>query len=151
MKHKQRRKGRAALPRAHLLPLPTEKVQALSLENHLSLAVVRAGWASDEQVGCLLRVVYLAYRLRDVTADSVDLEPYRQAEAVLSACISRAERGEPWRLLDHEIAVVERMLLLHDGQLAAVSWHRYLSACEWLQRFTVDYARSPISGADQVQ
>ncbi|EDT03021.1 conserved hypothetical protein [Burkholderia ambifaria IOP40-10] len=151
MKQKQRRKGRAALPRGHLLPLATEKVKALSLENHLSLAVVRAGRAGDEQVGCLLRAVYLAYRLRDVTADSLDLEPYRQAEAALSACISRAERGEPWQLLDHELAAVEQMLLLHDGQLAAVSLHRYVLACEWLQRFMVECARSPISGVDHLQ
>jgi len=146
MAQNRRRKGRAAVPKAHLLPLSTEKVEALSLENHLSLAVMRAGRGTEEQVGCLLRVVYLAYRLRDVTVDSLDPEPYRRAEAVLSTCISRAEQGESWRLIDDEYSAVERVLLLHDQQLAAVLWHRYLSACEWLQRFTVGDLRSPISG-----
>ena len=44
-----------------LFPLSTEKVRALSLENHLTLAVVRSGNEDCDQVVCLLRVVYLAF------------------------------------------------------------------------------------------
>ena len=38
-----RRIRRSVLTREILLPLPTEKVRALSLENHLAQATVRGG------------------------------------------------------------------------------------------------------------
>lgn len=55
-----RRGGRPALTKEMLLPLSTEKVKALSLENHLALAVVRSRKGDSDQVVCLLRIVYLA-------------------------------------------------------------------------------------------
>ncbi|KVD02618.1 hypothetical protein [Burkholderia ubonensis] len=51
-----------------LLPLATAKVRALSLENHLALATVRAGRGDFDQICCLIRVVYLAYFMRGETA-----------------------------------------------------------------------------------
>lgn len=59
------------LTKEMLLPLPTQKVQALSLENHVALAVVRSGNGDCDQVVCLLRVVYLAFFMRNETASTV--------------------------------------------------------------------------------
>ncbi|WP_175908233.1 MULTISPECIES: hypothetical protein [Burkholderia] len=127
-----------------LLPLPTTKVNALSLENHLALATVRAGSGDFDQICCLIRVVYLAYFLRRETTEGEELGPYRSAEAALDACIKRIENDEPCQLLDHEQTVVERVLVLHDGQLVAVPKFRYLEAWDELQRFIKSGKHSPI-------
>lgn len=139
-----RRGGRAGLTKEMLLPLSTEKVRSLSLENHVALAVVRSGSGDCDQVICLLRVVYLAFYLRSETASGLDVELYRRAEAVLDASIARAERDEPWMLHENEAADVERLLVVHDEQLAAVPKHRYLAAWDRLQRFVTGTGRSPI-------
>ncbi|MBR8282529.1 hypothetical protein [Burkholderia vietnamiensis] len=139
------RPGRPGLAKHLLMPLPTEKIQALSLENHLALATVRGGRGDLDQLSCLIRVVYLAFYLRDATAASAEVEPYRRAEAALNACITRVELGERCLLLDHELATVERILVVHDEQLAAIPWHRYLDAWQRLQHYIVAGKRSPIA------
>lgn len=88
-----RRAGRSHLTREMFLPLPTEKIHALSLENHLALATVRGGRGDLDQVICLVRVVYLAFYLRDATSTGTDLDLYRRAEAALNACVTRVDRG----------------------------------------------------------
>lgn len=138
------RGGRAGLTKEMLLPLSTEKVRSLSLENHMALAVVRSGNGDCDQVICLLRVVYLAFFMRGETASGSDFDLYRQAEAVLDACIARAERGDTWTLVEDELADVERVLIVHDEQLAAIPKHRYLAAWDRLQRFVTGGGRSPI-------
>ncbi|MCA8023584.1 hypothetical protein [Burkholderia metallica] len=130
-----------------LLPLATTKVRSLSLENHLALATVRAGQGDFDQICCLIRVVYLAYFMRRETAAGEELGPYRSAEAALDACIKRIEEDQPCLLLDHEQMVVERVLVLHDGQLAAVPKFRYLEAWDQLQRFIRSGRHSPIPSA----
>ncbi|WP_053299222.1 hypothetical protein [Burkholderia multivorans] len=127
-----------------LLPLSTAKVRALSLENHLAFAAVRVGRGESEQIIYLLRVVYLAFYLGNEASSGTDLDLYRQAEAALEVCVERAERGEKWLLLDREQAAVERLLVVHDEQLAAVLKHRYLAAWDWLQRFVTSTGHSPI-------
>ncbi|MCW3540522.1 hypothetical protein [Burkholderia cenocepacia] len=127
-----------------LMPLSTQKVRSLSLENHMALAVVRSGSGGCDQVVALLRVVYLAFFMRGETVSGSDLGLYRRAEAVLDACIARAECGEPWMLHENEAADVERLLVVHDAQLAAVPKHRYLAAWDRLQRFVTGTGRSPI-------
>ncbi|KVL70480.1 hypothetical protein [Burkholderia ubonensis] len=139
-----RRNGRAALTKAQLLPLSTEKIRALSLENHLALSVVHAGAGAFEQMSCLLRAVYLAYFMRNETTAGMNVDVYRRAEAVMGRCIGRVERGETWTLESNEVAELERVLGLHDEQLAAVPLHRYQSAWERLQRFITSGQRSPI-------
>lgn len=142
--------GRAALTKGMLLPLSTEKVRALSLEHHMALAVVRSGKGSCDQVTCLLRVVYLAFFVRSETTSGSDPDLYRRAETVLDACITRAERGEPWTLREDELADVERVLVVHDEQLAAIPKHRYLAAWDRLQRFIIRTGRSPIPVGQEI-
>lgn len=140
----RRRSSRSVLTKEMLLPLSTEKVRSLSLEHHMALAVVRSGNGDCDQVVSLLRVVYLAFFMRSETESGSDPDLYRRAEAVLDACIARAERGELWMLQSNEAADVERLLVVHDEQLAAVPKHRYLAAWDRLQRFVTGTGRSPI-------
>ena len=71
-----------------------------------------------------MRVVYLTFYLRNETSAGGDFDLYRRAEAALNACVTRAEQGERCLLLDHELATVERLPVVHDEQLAAIPWHR---------------------------
>ncbi|WP_080484057.1 hypothetical protein [Burkholderia cenocepacia] len=143
-KRSSRRNGRPGLKKDMLLPLPTERVRSLSLENHLALAALRSGHGNENQVSCLLKTVYLAFFLRDLTATARDVDQYRRAETVLDRCIKRADEGERWLLLDTEHSAIERVLVVHDEQLAAVPTHRYLDAWKLLSRFMAGTIRSPI-------
>ncbi|HHV7525559.1 TPA: hypothetical protein ACUNF5_007124 [Burkholderia orbicola] len=143
-KRSSRKSGRPGLTRDMLLPLPTEKVRSLSLEHHLALAAMRSGHGDNDQISCLLKAVYLAFFMREPGASESELEQFRRAERVLERCIERVERGERWWLLDTERSVLERVLVLHDEQLAAVPTHRYLAAWTQLRRFIVGTIRSPI-------
>lgn len=47
-------------------------------------------------------------------------------------------------LPEHEAADVERVLVVHDEQLAAIAKHRYLAAWDRLQRLVTGTRCSPI-------
>ncbi|ABO58998.1 hypothetical protein WK24_19885 [Burkholderia vietnamiensis] len=143
-KHALTRTARSTRTKEMLLPLSTAKVRSLSLENHLALATVRTGRGDFDQICCLIRVVYLAYFMLDEAAVGKDLEVYRRAEAALDACIKWIEQDRPCLLLDQEQMVVERVLVLHDEQLAAVPKFRYLEAWDRLHRFVKGGKSSPI-------
>ncbi|AOK67864.1 hypothetical protein C6T58_28850 [Burkholderia multivorans] len=129
--------GRKPLSKSDLLPLPAAKVRSMSLENHMAFAVVKAGKGSREQVSALLRMIYLAYYLREEVASGRDVEWYRQAEQALEHCIERSVQSNAWMLTTEEQEIVGRILSLHDAQLAAVPAHRHVRAWERLQAFLV--------------
>lgn len=140
-----RRSGRQPLSKEMLLPLPHARTRALSLEHHLALATIARGHANVDLMVCLLKAVYTAFYLRDESPADADDPEFQRAEAALSRCIARAERGETWAMLDRDKADVERILVLHDEQLVAVPTHRYLTALDKLSRFAVEGMQSPIS------
>lgn len=127
-----------------LLPLPLARTRALSLEHHLALATVAKGHANVDLMVCLLKAVYTAFYLRNETPATADNAEFQRAEAALARCIARAERGETWGMLDRDKAVIERILVLHDEQLASIPTHRYLTALDKLNRFAVEGLQSPI-------
>lgn len=86
--------------------------------------------------------------MRNETVSGSDLDLYRRTEAVLNACVARAERGEAWMLCEDELTDVERVLVVHDEQLAAIPKHRYLATWDRLQRFASGTGRSPIPVAE---
>lgn len=139
-----RRSGRHPLSKEMLLPLPHARTRALSLEHHLALATIARGHANVDLMVCLLKAVYTAFYLRGESPVGADDPEFQRAEAALSQCIARAERGETWAMLDRDKAAVERILVLHDEQLAAVPTHRYLTALDKLSRFAVEGMQSPI-------
>lgn len=127
-----------------LLPLPYARVRALSLEHHLALATIARGHANVDLMVCLLKAVYTAFYLRDEAPACANDSEFQRAEAALERCIARAEHGETWVMLDRDKAAVERILILHDEQLAAVPTHCYLTALDKLNRFAVEGLQSPI-------
>lgn len=131
-----------------LLPLPVSRFRALSLEYHLALATIAKGHANLDLLLCLLKAIYMAYYLRNETPRHSDVLPFKQAEAAIGRCILRAENGKTYVILDREKAAIERILTLHDEQLATVPTHRYLMAVEWLHHFATKDTKSPISTSD---
>jgi len=109
-----------------LLPLPAAEVRRMSLKNHLALAVLCAGRGTIEQLATLLNVVFVTHFLCDCGPD--DITPYTAAEDVLNRCTRRAERGEPLTPDASEATPLERVIAIHDAQLASVPVHRYLGA-----------------------
>lgn len=69
--------GRKPLTKDKLLPLVAAKVRAISLENHLALATLRSGKGGSQQMLCLLKIVYLAYFLREVGPQGREIEMFR--------------------------------------------------------------------------
>ncbi|KVK73235.1 hypothetical protein WS90_31925 [Burkholderia cepacia] len=129
------------------MPLPKEKIRALSLEHHLALATVLAGRGHLDQVSCLVRVLYLATFLRGTTLAETDLASYRSAEKALNACVARVDQGMHCQLSDLESDNIGRILLTHDDQLDSITWHQYLSAWERLRHYISTGQRSPIAVA----
>jgi len=72
------------------------------------------------------------------------MSTHRQAEAALDACIKRIEQDQPCLLLDHEQMVVERVLVLHDEQLASLP--RGVGATAALHRERQTFADSGAGG-----
>ncbi|WP_310672450.1 hypothetical protein [Burkholderia multivorans] len=92
-----------------LLPLPTGKVRALSLENQLALGTGRTSRGDLDQGCCLLHAAYLAFYLREATSAGADFDLHQRAEAALNAGVTRAEQGGHCLLVDHELATIERI------------------------------------------
>ncbi|HDR9757815.1 TPA: hypothetical protein QDC44_001937 [Burkholderia cepacia ATCC 25416] len=137
--------GRRPLTKEMLLPLPLAKTRALSLEHHVALATIAQGHGNVDLMACLLKAVYTAFYLREETLAGSDDGAFRSAEAVLAQCVSQAERGEAWGVSGQDKSTLERILLLHDEQLASVPRHRYFAAIEKLHHFALGGQLSPIS------
>ncbi|WP_438392088.1 hypothetical protein [Caballeronia sp. DA-9] len=130
-----------------LLPLPVTKVRSMALENHLALATLRSGHGGSQQMLCLLKVVYLAYFLREKGRQGGEIELFRAAELALQQSISCAECGKTWSLSEAGQIALESILALHDQQLGTAPAHVYEAAWERLQRFVQSDVRSPIQAA----
>ncbi|CAE6865011.1 hypothetical protein R69746_08039 [Paraburkholderia aspalathi] len=128
-----------------LLPLPPATVRSAALENHLALVAMRTGSGNVDQMSCLLKVTYLAWFLLEKPADREQhIHLLHASETALQQSGLRAQSGQPWSLRQEEIADLEAVLALHDGQLHSICAHQYQSAWAKLQRFVDSDAQSPL-------
>jgi hypothetical protein len=139
-----RRTGRHALTRDMLLPLPTGRSRALSLEHHLALTTIAQGHRNVDAAACLLKALYMAFYLREEMPAGADKHPFWLAEAALDRYMARAEQGEMDNMPDDDKAAIAQILLLHDAQLAVIPTHRYLAALDKLNRFDAMGQKSPL-------
>lgn len=108
-----------------LLPLPLADVRRLSLKAHMDLFNLRNGLGNFDVTGELLMTVYVSYLLaiedgrRDVISDLVS------AEVSLRSLIKTVGDEGEWRLEADQCEAVERVLSLHDDQLASLPRHVY--------------------------
>lgn len=147
MTRKSHPKKRKPLTKGQLLPLPSDKVMALSLEAHIALSVLRRGHGEAMQIGCLAKTVYLAYFMRDVTPCGADIRQFQIAELIVEDCIDRALRGQYWELRDEDYSAIERILRLYDTQLAAVPAYRFADAWQQFMHVVVKHCQTPIDGS----
>ncbi|MEX3693333.1 hypothetical protein AB3X91_19305 [Paraburkholderia sp. BR14263] len=112
----------------------------------MALVVMRAGQGNLDIVACLVRIVCLAYLMEAMVRGHGTPKPYRAAEAILEESAARARHGESWCLRDEEAVVIERILAVHDAQLASMPSYFYDDALTRLQHFVGKERRSPIPG-----
>lgn len=117
---------RRRLTKAQLLPLPTRDVQRLSLKHHRALATLLTRRTGVDSIATSLNVVYLAFFPRD--PDDVDLSRYREAGDVLNAIVARMQRTKCGRPSEHERIALERVVIEHDAQMAALGKSRLVDA-----------------------
>ena len=147
-RHTESKPGRMPLTKDMLLPLSAGKVRALSLENHLALAAMRSGHDTISLAMHLLRILYLAWFLRDATEGERYVDLFCEAETALARSRAWAEQGQGWSLSDADHEVLADILALHDLQLASVPSHCYVAATVRLQRFLrSDDLSSPLQKA----
>lgn len=139
-----RKPRRKPFTREQLLPLPAARIRALPLEHHLVLVALRAGHGSGEQVGVLIKVVYLADFMADARRDPVDPALLRAAEAALHGCGLRAHQEANRTLSAEDHAVLTLVLVLHDDQLGALPVHRYEEAWVRIHAFVKSLVQSPL-------
>lgn len=130
-----------------MLPLPSDKVRALSLEAHIALSVLRRGHGEAMQIGCLAKTLYLAYFMRDITPSGAEIEQFQIAELIVEDSINRAFRGEHWELREDDHSAIERILRLYDTQLATVPAYRFADAWQRFLRVVVNNCQTPIDGS----
>ncbi|WP_198379081.1 hypothetical protein [Burkholderia ubonensis] len=77
-----------------------------------------------------MRVLYVAFLLRELTPEDGDLGHFQRAEAALDRCLARAEQDEPWALPHDDHPPVDWLIALHDRQPATMPVYRYRESCE---------------------
>jgi hypothetical protein len=128
-----------------LLPLPPESLRKMSLQIHLALAACRkVGCGNSHQFNELLRILYITHQLQEMGFGQLPLEDYARAERGLSAALSCVEAERRWLIDAPTAALLERILQLHDHQLATIRWGDLTAATERLQRFMQSDRPSPL-------
>jgi hypothetical protein len=131
-----------------LLPLPASISRDRSLGHHLALVALRTGNGNVKLVGRLLRTLYIAYFVHEVSNGHHGLSPFRISDTALQANGVRARRGENLSLSAAEERAIEQVLLLHDDQLAAMPSHEIVGAEIRLKSFLATDTLSPIAPDD---
>ena len=120
---------RRPLSREMLLPLPTHKARALSLEYHLALSVLASAHGELDQAAKLMQAVCHARFLAG--ADESDVNTLRDAQLAFEALVERVEAGAGWTVTDVEREAIAGALNLHDRLTAREPYYRFLDA--WTQ------------------
>jgi hypothetical protein len=132
-----------------LLPMDQASARERSLSYHLALAVCRDGHGNGHLFNELIRVVYVAWFLQQAGYGNERVECYKMAEYAVEAALELADRLNEWILAEDAIPVFERLLALHDAQLATAPLHKVMEAERQLRHFLAGTAPSPIPEPDR--
>ena len=105
--------------KAPLLPPTLESVRSLSLRNHLALAALCAGEGNGHLLSDLIHVLYMSWYLREAGFGTADGALFLDAAAALERCAALATAADVWQVSPADAAALERLLALHDEQLAS--------------------------------
>lgn len=127
-----------------LLPLPPVVVRNRSLKFHACFATVRKGFGSAEHLAELASVMYIAWFLQHAGYGDLSLAQFRDAEQYMECANQRGAETGTWFLDDEGYPFFERILLLHDRQLADAPAYAIVTAEDQLLRFIASDAPSPL-------
>ncbi|GJH36413.1 hypothetical protein CBA19CS91_26670 [Paraburkholderia hospita] len=99
-----------------------------SLSFHLALATCRSGHGNNYLFNELMRTVYVAWFLQQAGYGNEPVALYKLAEYVVEAALTLAHESGEWPLADAALPAFEKLLALHDSQLAAVPLHKVVDA-----------------------
>ncbi|MFM0069571.1 hypothetical protein PQQ86_00165 [Paraburkholderia sediminicola] len=129
--------------KATLLPPTLEAVRSLSLRNHLALTALRAGSGNGHLLSDLIRALYLAWYLREAGFGTIHHASFPEAAEALERSAARATANNVWQVSPDEAAILERLLALHDEQLANTPVGVMLGAQRRLLRFATSDRKTP--------
>jgi hypothetical protein len=121
----------------------TQRVE-LSLASHLALVACRSDNGSRHQINELVRSVYMAYNLQRMGSGDIPFECYEHAEAALKDTAAVAAKSGKWIFSEQDAPVIERLLSLHDKQLAEAPLRRVVAAERQLRQFLAGAGASPL-------
>lgn len=140
---------RKHLTKAMLLPMAEASAREQSLSSHLALVACRDGHGNRHLFNELMRTVYVAWFLQ---RDGYGKEPatsFKTAEYAVEAALELAHASQEWVLAEDTVPVFERLLALHDWQLATAPLHKVIHAERRLRQFLAGSASSPIPETGQ--
>jgi hypothetical protein len=126
---KTSRPGCVRLPRFALLPLTNDYIRQQSLASHMALVVCGTDEGNRHSFHELIRIMYLAYLLWEDGFGQADVQLFVDSEVAMNAAVARVQESKVWRLEKNEGVFLEKIVRLHDEQLAAVPT-RFLLAAE---------------------
>lgn len=150
----KRRGAHAPGPRKHLtkgmlLPMAEAAAREQSLSSHLALVACRDGHGNRHLFNEMMRTVYLAWFLQQEGYGQEPVNLFKTAEYAVEAALELAHMSDEWVLAEDTVPVFERLLALHDSQLATAPLHKVIHAEQRLRQFLAGTASSPIPEPDQ--
>ncbi|MHB9841413.1 hypothetical protein Q8F57_042090 [Paraburkholderia terrae] len=131
-----------------LLPMAEASVREQSLSSHLALVACRDGHGNRHLFNELMRTVYVAWFLQQDGYGEEPVNSFKTAEYAVEAALELAHMSDEWVLAEDMVPVFERLLALHDSQLATAPLHKVIHAEQRLRQFLAGTASSPIPEAD---
>ena len=130
-----------------LLPMDKAAAKEQSLSYHLALDVCRRGHGSWHLFNELIRTAYVSWFLQKDGYGSEPVEHFKMAEYAVEAALELAHESSEWVLAEDAVPAFERLLALHDAQLAVAPLHKILEAERRLTQFLAGTESSPIPDA----
>lgn len=96
--------------------LPSQAANAYSLSSHMAYAALLSGKGNIDQVGNLLRTVYMTFFMREKYG--LSRETVFNAEYLLNMSMASAENLDEITLTRDEADCIEAVLAVYDKQLA---------------------------------
>lgn len=128
-----------------LLPMDQATVRERSLTYHLALATCRDGHGNRNLFNELMHAVYVGWFLQRSGYGNEPVEQFKTAEYAVEEVLARAQASNEWILTEDAVLAFERLLALHDSQLAVAPLHKVIEAERRLKHFLAGTASSPIA------
>jgi hypothetical protein len=118
-----------------LLPLAPAEAHKISIENHLTLEVLRSGRAGVYHLGSLAQASYITRFLCEAGYGVAREGLFLELDEAHTRCHQQAEEAGVYRAEDEACVLLGEMLTLHDQQLAGAPVGELMKANDRLTKF----------------